>query len=343
MARRHGVRSILLDICILITMVAILTMIITAIYYVKKEPVNQKKAKYYGLPNNTGTCCFLNSAIQVLYHNKPIRESVLRSNTEDITINNLKQYFQYLNNPSKFVGRIEDFTDPLITSIDLPLRSQQCSNEALRVLFISIIENNLLSTEIVYGSTNTYRKCKVCGTEKFYQHTPRDAISSGWDDTPGIEMNIEGVIDIFFKDDSPEILQMCNNCQVATYHKGVKYLSELPQILPIYISRTRWNNETNSAYKNNSKVVYGEKIEISKHIQNSNEKVYYNLKCVIVHSGLDNRGHYYCYIKIDGVYWKFNDSSVSKASEKEAITDNFGTTSNDSSARVAHFFIYTRD
>ncbi|KAM0673779.1 Ubiquitin carboxyl-terminal hydrolase 7 [Gurleya vavrai] len=55
----------------------------------------------------------------------------------------------------------------------------------------------------------------------------------------------------------------------------------------------------------------------------SPDPIKYKLYGVIVHSGITNDGHYYCYLNINGWY-KFNDTIVTKVSKEEALFHNFG-------------------
>ena len=51
----------------------------------------------------------------------------------------------------------------------------------------------------------------------------------------------------------------------------------------------------------------------------------YRLLAVLVHSGSVHGGHYYAYIRPDGTNWlKFDDETVTNATEEEAIQDNLG-------------------
>lgn len=51
----------------------------------------------------------------------------------------------------------------------------------------------------------------------------------------------------------------------------------------------------------------------------SNEKLFYNLKAVISHYGTHNYGHYICYRKLRGSWWRISDESVYVVNENEVL------------------------
>ena len=81
--------------------------------------------------------------------------------------------------------------------------------------------------------------------------------------------------------------------------------------------------------KINDKCEYYETINLN-HLVNDNKISYkYSLFSVLVHSGKgSNSGHYYVFIKpkINGIWYKFNDDFVEKASEYQVFEANFGGT-----------------
>jgi len=75
----------------------------------------------------------------------------------------------------------------------------------------------------------------------------------------------------------------------------------------------------------------------------------YTLHTVMVHDGNDKGGHYYSYIRPnpEGDWFKFNDASVTRATSKEAIEDNFGDDEEDEKMRTnfsnAYMLFYVKD
>jgi hypothetical protein len=51
----------------------------------------------------------------------------------------------------------------------------------------------------------------------------------------------------------------------------------------------------------------------------------YKLLSVLVHAGVNQGGHYWAYVRPDGKTWyKFDDETVTKVEQGEAIDDQFG-------------------
>ncbi|KAI5969794.1 UBP1 [Candida margitis] len=53
--------------------------------------------------------------------------------------------------------------------------------------------------------------------------------------------------------------------------------------------------------------------------QQPNPKLLYNLKAVIVHFGTHNYGHYICYRKLRGTWWRISDESIYVVTEAEVL------------------------
>ena len=66
---------------------------------------------------------------------------------------------------------------------------------------------------------------------------------------------------------------------------------------------------------------------LHKDVADPNDPHTFILHSVLVHSGDVHGGHYYAFVRpysADGQFFKFDDERVTKASEEQAITDNFG-------------------
>ena len=71
----------------------------------------------------------------------------------------------------------------------------------------------------------------------------------------------------------------------------------------------------------------------------------YKLLSVLVHAGSVHGGHYYAYIRPDGVNWlKFDDETVTRVSERDAINENWGVSTVPTRLRLANAYmlVYVR-
>lgn len=66
----------------------------------------------------------------------------------------------------------------------------------------------------------------------------------------------------------------------------------------------------------------------------------YKLFSVIVHSGVVDEGHFFCYLKLNQKYYKFNDETVSECSKYEAVDWNFGGNYPHRPEKEKHFSAY---
>lgn len=118
----------------------------------------------------------------------------------------------------------------------------------------------------------------------------------------------------------------------------------LPDALFLLLSRFSMDWEANAYIKINSRYDFPEFLDLSPFLYcdaggrsgtNSGKKgpkakkvkgiaSGYSLFSVIVHSGVVDEGHFYCYLKLGDKYYKFNDDQVYECSKYEAVDWNYG-------------------
>lgn len=118
----------------------------------------------------------------------------------------------------------------------------------------------------------------------------------------------------------------------------------LPEVLFLLLSRFNMDWETNAYIKVNSRYDFPEFLDLSPFLyrgaggcpgadcdgeESEPKKVKgaasgYSLFSVIVHSGVVDEGHFYCYLKLGDRYYKFNDDQVYECSKYEAVDWNYG-------------------
>lgn len=103
------------------------------------------------------------------------------------------------------------------------------------------------------------------------------------------------------------------------------------------------NNDKSNDDKSNDGVLKKKKFQVESAVNNGK----YKLTSVIVHSGLVDEGHFYCYLRLGDKFYKFNDESVYECSKDEAIDWNYGgcypNNPNREKMFSAYYLVYTRD
>ena len=126
--------------------------------------------------------------------------------------------------------------------------------------------------------------------------------------------------------------------------RGIDF-SNLPDVLELNLSRFKHDFEYDTITKINDRFEFYPVINLKKFLPDDYDKsTVFHLHAVLVHSGTMHGGHYYAYIRPStGCEWfQFDDETVTKATEKNAIDDNFGHSTNMGYSN-AYMLIYVRD
>ena len=108
----------------------------------------------------------------------------------------------------------------------------------------------------------------------------------------------------------------CKNFQLADKKMEIYSANE---VLIIHLKRFRNNRKIENLVE-----FPIEELNLGNYMSNKKEKYIYDLFAVANHSGNLHGGHYYAYCKnnIDGEWYEFNDSHVSKIDKKKVVNDN---------------------
>jgi len=135
------------------------------------------------------------------------------------------------------------------------------------------------------------------------------------------------------------VQQLVNENQYETEYGKQDVILEMrfiriPPVLYFHLERFRYDQLTRKLIKINNRFSFPKTFEIPNYES-------YELFGVLVHAGTASIGHYYAFLRPTPAFewFKFNDSSVTPASEYEAITNNFG---NGVSFSNAYLLIYLR-
>ena len=94
-------------------------------------------------------------------------------------------------------------------------------------------------------------------------------------------------------------------------------IENMPRILILLLKRFKFDILKLKYVKLNNRVEFPVILEMNKYViqNNSNkQKIIYNLKAIIIHTGESEVGHYFSFTKdnVDNYWYKFNDENVIK-------------------------------
>ncbi|UKK01199.2 ubiquitinyl hydrolase 1 [Theileria orientalis] len=226
------------------------------------------------------------------------------------------------------------------------LFTQQDSHELLKLL-LDKMEEQMKGTSvegsvknIFEGEMETYIECididyKSCRKETFED----------------IQLDVQGCSNIYESLDrltEPELLAGENMYEAKGYgkqraNKGIRFLN-FPPVVIFLLKRFTFDLQMMDTVKLNTRFEFYKEINLSRYIEPQGEgaskqasesrgkkgshkgedQYEYILQAVAVHHGSINSGHYYAFTKSSNNWYRFDDETVTKASEYAVIDDNFG-------------------
>lgn len=166
--------------------------------------------------------------------------------------------------------------------------------------------------------------------------------SSRTEDFYDIQLNVKGcrnLNDSFMEYIKKETLEDDNKYYSSEHGfqdatKGVIF-EYFPPILHLQLKRFEFDFNSNSMIKINDYYEFPLKFSIRDYLEDALQfkegDLIYHLHGVLVHSGDLHCGHYCAFIRpgVENKWFKFDDERVSPASEKEALNQNYGESSQD--------------
>ncbi|OHT14470.1 hypothetical protein TRFO_15121 [Tritrichomonas foetus] len=299
-------------------------------------PDQPKKTIYTGL-KNLGATCYMNSVLQQFYHIPLFRHILLEHS--NIKLNNttssynesffqMQLLFARLKLSKKPWCDPKQFFDKWTQSHThyLPIE-QQDAHEFMQFLVDDLPE----SLKMLYTGTLTNF---IEGIGEF--NSIKSQIDESFISLPiliekysTIEESLKSII-------KPQKLFGNNK---YTTEDGTKINAEshqklrsVPPILILQLTRFKYNQNTQSREKINTRFEISNEIDISdivythKGNQDEVKKQYqYKLHGAVIHKGDGNFGHYISYIRLQEKWFKFNDMEISEASQSQFEEESFGS------------------
>uniref|UniRef100_M4AWU6 Ubiquitin carboxyl-terminal hydrolase 48 n=1 Tax=Xiphophorus maculatus TaxID=8083 RepID=M4AWU6_XIPMA len=293
------------------------------------DPNSERREKniFVGL-TNLGATCYVNTFLQVWFHNLELRKSLYQCQNSRLKINyepqSICEHLQYLfallqNSNRKYI-------DPsgLVKALGLDTGQQQDAQEFSN-LFLSLLEETLskeknpnlqnLIQQQFCGQFFYVTICNQCGRSstlpsRFYE----------------LELNIQGhknlteCITEFLKEEKldGENRYFCENCQSKQNATRRIRLHSLPPTLNLQLMRFVFDRQTGLKKKLNTFINFPEQLDMEPFLE---QKLgIYELSAVLIHRGISAySGHYIAHVKdaLTGDWYKFNDEEIEKMEGKK--------------------------
>lgn len=295
---------------------------------------------------NQGATCYMNSLLQTLYmlsafrkavYGMPLPETGNDNSGSELSYALQKVFYELQTSPTvvKTKKLTESFgwdTTDAFTQHDVQeLKLILCDELAEKMKKNAPDQPNTLST-LFQGKILNYIEC----VHVAYKSTREEEFSD-------LSLNVKGcqnICESFEKYTEVEMMDGDNKYRADGFEelqdarKGVKFL-QLPPVLQLHLKRFEYDTTRDAMVKINDRYEFETEIDLSRFVENSDGTDVYVLHSVLVHIGDVNGGHYHAFIrpqidvsdeepKKQSQWYKFDDETVSRATEEEAVLQNYG-------------------
>ena len=310
--------------------------------------VEEKETKEFVGLENQGATCYMNSALQALFHVTRFRRIVygipthgVKNEVSSIPLN-LQALF-YNMESSEVPCSTVDLTRSFGWD-DVEGFVQHDIQEFMRVLLESI-EKNMKDKD--KDQIAKLFKGKViqkieCETKPYSAETPEDFydLSLQVRDCPSIRDSLrkyvaKDKIENYDTGDPKIGRQTVDVCM---------QFSEFPPLLQLHLKRYEFDLKTLAPVKVDSSFEFPVDLDLSEFAPKSKQCLKYQLYGVFVHDGHAGGGHYYVYLRpgCQNKWYRFNDSRVHMVDEATAVARNFGGSAVQKCTFSAYMLMYVR-
>lgn len=101
--------------------------------------------------------------------------------------------------------------------------------------------------------------------------------------------------------------------------------TKFPNVLKIHLKRFEYDKNTMALAKINDYFEFSEELNLDQYADTTGRNTY-KLFSVLIHTGRLNAGHYFNYMspKLDGRWFKYNDTIVSPVTKEQVFKGSFG-------------------
>ncbi|KAK5911825.1 hypothetical protein CesoFtcFv8_001761 [Champsocephalus esox] len=301
------------------------------------DPNSERRDKntFVGL-TNLGATCYVNTFLQVWFHNLELRRSLYQCHNARAQEHNIEsdyepesicEHLQYLfallqNSNRKYI-------DPsgLVKALGLDTGQQQDAQEFSK-LFLSVLEDTLSKQKnpnlqnVIQrqfsGQFSYVTVCNECGRSsalpsRFYE----------------LELNIQGhknlteCVTEFLKEEKldGDNRYFCESCQSKQNATRRIRLHSIPPTLNLQLMRFVFDRLTGHKKKLNTFISFPEQLDMGPFLEGKeDQKCVYELSAVLIHRGISAySGHYIAHVKdaSTGDWYKFNDEEIEKMEGKK--------------------------
>ncbi|KAJ0023448.1 hypothetical protein NQD34_003347 [Periophthalmus magnuspinnatus] len=304
------------------------------------DPNTERRVKnsFVGL-TNLGATCYVNTFLQVWFHNLEMRRSLYQcqsyreqnlndesgmKNYEPQTICEHLQYlFALLQNSNR------KYIDPsgLVKALGLDTGQQQDAQEFSK-LFLSLLEDTLSKQR--NSSLQNVIQQQFCGQFSYVTVCTQCSRSSA---RPSrfyeLELNIQGHKNLtdciieFLKEEKldGDNRYFCESCQSKQSATRRIRLHSLPPTLNLQLMRFVFDRQTGHKKKLNTYISFPEQLDMGVFLEGKgDQRCVYELSAVLIHRGVSAySGHYIAHVKdpCTGDWYKFNDEEIEKMEGKK--------------------------